>query len=449
MPRKRKKQKPGFKQRQTQQARKRNINLKQSETIRGAVASAISKVKMTRYDNDQARLDEIRGYSLEIKGTLTEMEDTLKKFTPPPAVAELQSKPGLSMTEAVQDAKKSTSDLLLNLIQLFGFIGILISDKARAFIRGFFDGILESMGFTKEKIEKIKNIAIVAVGLLGAYLAVSTLKSVADLFNAVINLSKVTMGLLIASDSEVDRSMSEARKRKKERDKVLEEARKAKAKARLERMKYRRKGIKAFAARIFGKIGRGVLTAIPFVGTAAAIAFTVWDIAEELNNYYTEEFEDYELLTDEDVVALKAGADGEKGWTDEEIVEHQQKVIRNRAALAKEAEYAKKRIAAGPMDEQTAMIISASSMGAESTAAIVEADLTPFVSTLEKANRLGIKPEEAKNVNVKKSDIKIGTGGQLQQVQQRYNAAKEKERAENQEIINHYFMNNTNILYGP
>lgn len=422
MPKKRKKQKPSFKQRQTQKARKRNINLKQSEVIRGAVATAVSKVRMTRDEQDRETADQIRGYSLEIKGTLTEMEDTLRKFTPAPAIAEAVSKPGISLTEAAKGVKSAGMDALTKVLGFMALLGVILSDKARAFLWGFFEGFLESLGLSKERIEKFKTYAKIAAVLLVSYLGVKALSAVGDLFTSVINLAKVTMGMLIASDTEVGRSMSEARKRKEAADKLKKEAKRAKAKARLERIKNRKKGIGTFALRIFGKVGRGLLSALPIVGSGIVLAYTVWDIAEELNNYYKEKYEDYDLLEDEDIEELK-----KEGWTNEEIVAEQQQIIKNRAELADKAIGAEKTISEGGRSYEQAQMATAMSEGMTSPESIRERDVELAQETVEKAKAFNIDPAEAKNKDVKTAEIKITGGDQLKKLQHDVEAARDKE----------------------
>lgn len=284
----------------------------------------------------------IQGYTLEIKATLTTMEETLnviREYSRPTSKEVIPEEKAFysQLTETTGSIKKTSLDVAKFAL----LIPLLVSDEVRKKFIAMFQGFLEGLGLGKEKIDMFTKVVKVVVGLLALYWGAKVIKSVFDAFNSIYKLAQLmTAAALITDSKEV-----KLEKERQSAERGKKDLRRQRAKIRLEKRKAGRlKGFKRLAkilTSIGPLIGKRVISAIPFIGTVASVAFLVAELGEEAFSAMDEAEEEaitkLTPLTSEEKELLK-----EEGYTDAQIKEMEEEVAANRAKYDKELDRLRK-----------------------------------------------------------------------------------------------------------
>jgi len=252
--------------------------------------------------NIKSEVNNIEEGSLELKQSASELSDLLLNYLseeepPPPPDAIPESR----MPEIAAKAKKQAFDLAkLGLILPF-----LINKESREYLASFISGLIG-----QETLGVIKNTLIGITAVLTGVFAYKLFKQIGTTLEAVKELSRVTSILfgitdaanddLVDEKGKLDKDKKEVEKEKKKKakeEKVIDE-KKRNAKSARDDLKKEKQALKgkgklsklfAFASRIAPNVGKKLLTAIPFVGTFAAIGLLLYEIYDEAVSFFDEE----------------------------------------------------------------------------------------------------------------------------------------------------------------
>jgi len=281
--------------------------------------------------------DQLNGYSLEIKATLTSMEETLniiREYSRPTITEEVVPEQK-SLYSQIGETTGNVKKAGLDVAKFALLFPLLVSEEVRKKVLAMWEGFLEGLGLGKEKIELFTKIIKVVGGLLVLYWGAKTIKRVFDAFNSMYKLAQLmTVAALITDSKEV-----KIEKERQSAEKGKKDLRRQRAKVRLEKRKAGRlKGLKRLAKVIAGigpLIGKRVIAAIPFIGTVASVAFLVAELGEEafsaMDEAEEEEITKLVPLSAEEKQLLK-----DEGYTDEQIKEMEDEVAANRARYDKD-----------------------------------------------------------------------------------------------------------------
>lgn len=280
--------------------RKKTRDKQKQDAIKDASSAMFGSVGF--FLNINAEVKSIEDGSLELKQSASNLSDLLINYLseeepPPPPDAVPEDR----MPEIAATAKKQAFDLAkLGLILPF-----LINKESREYLASFISGLVG-----QEALSTIKNTLIGLTAVLTGVFAYKLFKQIGTTIDAVKELSRVTSILfgitdaanddLVDEKTKLDKDKKEVDKEKKKKakeDKVIEE-KKRNAKSARDDLKKEKQSLKgkgklsklfAFATRIAPNVGKKLLTAIPFVGTFAAIGLLLYEIYDEAVNFFDEE----------------------------------------------------------------------------------------------------------------------------------------------------------------
>lgn len=207
-----------------------------------------------------------------------------------------QPSPYQKLDEKTQLIKKRSFDIAkLGLV-----IPFLINAQAREYLLSFVKGLVGVENFDKFKI-----VVYGLLGVLAGVFAYKVFKQVGDTISALRQLATITGTLFglteaaadsVASDLEdVEKNKKEKELEKKEADRTKKETKTLKDDLKKEKKKYP-KGIRGklskaidFVFKIGPKVGKGLLKALPVVGTIATIGFLLYEVFDEAVNFFSDE----------------------------------------------------------------------------------------------------------------------------------------------------------------
>lgn len=279
--------------------RKRTRKQQKEEAIQQASSAMFSSVGF--FLNIKSEVKSVEEGSLELKQSANNLADLLVNYldmeVPPPVP---DAVPEDRMPEIAERAKKQAFDLAkLGLILPF-----LINKESREYLAGFLSGLIG-----EEALGTIKNTLIGITAVLTGVFAYKLFKQIGTTFEALKELSRVTsvlFGISSAANDDLEvekekldkdkKEVDKEKKKKAKEDKVIEEKKKNAKSARddLKKEKQALKGkgklskLFAFATRIAPNVGKKLLTAIPFVGSFAAIGLLLYEIYDEAVNFFDE-----------------------------------------------------------------------------------------------------------------------------------------------------------------
>lgn len=255
-------------------------------------------VQFQPYAKDlQQEAAELEKSAIQLGNILTkylELDEPLKLLPVPEAVKE----------ETIQDTAARVKSRAFDLAKLGLIIPLLLNKDAREYMASFLSGL------TGISTDAFKN-ALIGIGVvLAGVFTYKLFKQVSDTFTAfkqlsdatatLFNLTSDAAGELDAEKEKVDKDKKkiEKEKEKKAKEKKALDEKKANAKSAKDELKKEKRALKgknklsklfAFATRIAPNVGKKLLSAIPFVGTFAAIGFLLYEIYDEAINFFDDE----------------------------------------------------------------------------------------------------------------------------------------------------------------
>lgn len=190
----------------------------------------------------------------------------------------------------------------LDLAALGLLIPFLFSEDAKKYLGDFITGLF---GLGPGALDKVKLGINAVLGVLAGVFAYKVFKQVGDTINALRTLATITgtlFGITEAAATDVSDSMDELDKdkekkaaEKKEVDRTKKETKGLKDELKKEKKKYP-KGVRGkiskaidFVFKIGPKVGKGLLKALPVVGTIATIGYLLYEVYDEAVNFFSDE----------------------------------------------------------------------------------------------------------------------------------------------------------------
>lgn len=303
------------------------------------IASKKSQIAMVSSKKDDGPAVAIEKASIVIKVEAKKFkENILKVFSI--RGDNIPEAPKPQLLDAVAEVPAKTAGIGLDIAKLALLLPLLMSDKVKSLIGGFFEGFMKQLGVAQPIVDAVvfaaKNLGVIVAG----YFGIKLFKSVLGVFESIKNLARVA-GLVGAAASEQgdlnnldrkkndieresvkkekktvrdrhsdlkDEKASAAKKNQKEVDalkaekKALEAEKKTAEKA-AERIKKtgaaasgELRGIKKlnfgkklvrFIPTLAKRVLPKILAAIPVVGTIAMVGYAIYDIIDTVSSFFT------------------------------------------------------------------------------------------------------------------------------------------------------------------